>query len=85
MYKRQVNTLGYEYILWSIDTIDWEKPAPQVIVERVMKRVHNDAIILMHPTEPTVIALPEILAGLNEQGYKMLTIEELVQAPAEGQ
>ena len=80
-----VNTLGYEYILWSIDTIDWEKPAPQVIVERVMKRVHNDAIILMHPTEPTVIALPEILAGLNEQGYKMLTIEELVQAPAEGQ
>lgn len=78
-----VNAMGYQYILWSVDTIDWQKPAPQVIVERVMKRVHNDAIILMHPTEPTVKALPEILTSLNEQGYKMVTIEELLTPSAE--
>jgi probable sporulation protein (polysaccharide deacetylase family) len=77
-----VNDLGYQYILWSVDTIDWQKPAPQVIVQRVMKKVHNDAIILMHPTEPTVAALPAILAGLREQGYKMVPIEELVTPPA---
>ncbi|HCF51330.1 MAG TPA: polysaccharide deacetylase [Syntrophomonas sp.] len=76
-----VNAAGYQYIMWSVDTIDWQKPAPQVIVERVMKKVHNDAIILMHPTEPTVKALPEILAGLNQQGYKMMTIEELLASP----
>lgn len=80
-----VNDMGYQYIMWSIDTIDWQKPAPQVIVERVMKKVHNDAIILMHPTEPTVVALPAILASLKEQGYKMVTIEELLTPPAEGQ
>jgi len=48
-----------------------------------MKRVHNDAIILMHRAEPTVKALPEILTRLNEQGYKTVTIEERLSPPAE--
>lgn len=78
-----VNSMGYKYIMWSVDTIDWQKPAPQVIAQRVMKKVHNDAIILMHPTEPTVKALPEILDGLSEQGYKMVGIEELLPETGE--
>lgn len=72
---------GYQYVMWSVDTIDWQKPAPEVIVQRVMKKVHNDAIILMHPTEPTVRALPELLTGLKAQGYKMVSIEEIMAAP----
>ncbi|MGI6435437.1 MAG: polysaccharide deacetylase family protein [Syntrophomonadaceae bacterium] len=78
-----VNRIGYQYIMWSVDTIDWQKPAPQIITQRVMKKVHNDAIILMHPTEPTVKALPEILAGLSAQGYKMLGIDELLPETGE--
>lgn len=80
-----VNAVGYQYIMWSVDTIDWQKPAPQVIVQRVMKKVHNDAIILMHPTEPTVVALPAILAELKQQGYKMVAIEELLTTPGQEQ
>jgi len=79
--KQVVNaakSLDYYFIMWSIDTVDWKKPDPATIINRVINKLHNDAIILMHPTEPTVKALPDLLAKIQEQGYKMITIEELV-------
>lgn len=77
-----VGELGYKLIMWSADTIDWQRPSPYVIVSRVMNKVHNDAIILMHPTEPTVKALPDMLKQLQEQEYDLVTIDKiLVAAP----
>lgn len=73
-----VQSIDYDLIMWTVDTIDWQKPGPDVIVKRVMNRVQNDAIILMHPTEPTVKALPTLLERLKEEGYQMLTLEQLV-------
>lgn len=75
---KAVNDLGYQYIMWSVDTIDWQKPEPDTIVNRVMKKVHNDAIILMHPTEPTVKALPTMLNQLQAQNYEMVTIDQII-------
>jgi probable sporulation protein (polysaccharide deacetylase family) len=80
---RGTGDIGYKLIMWSVDTIDWQRPSPYIIVDRVMKKVHNDAIILMHPTEPTVKALPEMLKQLTEEEYKMVTIDKiLVNTPA---
>lgn len=70
--------IDYQYIMWSIDTIDWQRPSPQTIVNRVTNKLHNDAIILMHPTEPTVQALPDMLKKIEEEGYKMLTIDQII-------
>lgn len=43
--------LGYEVIMWSIDTIDWrEDSTKDIIVKRVTEKLHNAAIVLMHPT-----------------------------------
>ena len=54
--------LNYKVILWSIDTIDWRKDSVKdVIVKRVKDKIHNSAIILMHPTKETNKALPEII------------------------
>ncbi|MEQ8201244.1 MAG: polysaccharide deacetylase family protein [Syntrophomonadaceae bacterium] len=80
-----VNGIGYQYIMWSVDTIDWQKPAPETIVNRVMKKVHNDAIILMHPTEPTVKALPTLLGQLQAQGYQMVSIDKITAGKSDGQ
>lgn len=74
------NRLGYQVIMWSLDTIDWQKPDVATIVKRVVPRIHNDAIILMHPTDPTVQALPEIIARLKADGYKIVPISQLIQA-----
>lgn len=78
---RAVNGLNYKYIMWSVDTIDWQRPNPATIVKRVSNKVHNDAIILMHPTEPTVKALPDMLKYLQEQKYQMITINKITAGP----
>jgi len=71
--------LGYRTVLWSIDTIDWQRPAPEVISERVLNKMANGAIVLMHPTAPTVNALPGIIKSLKEQGYQLTTVGELLE------
>lgn len=79
-----VKSINYDLIMWTVDTIDWQKPSPDVIVKRVMNKVQNDSIILMHPTEPTIKALPTLIQRLEEAGFQMLPIEQIVvQRPGE--
>ncbi|AQS59328.1 polysaccharide deacetylase family protein [Desulforamulus ferrireducens] len=70
---------GYDFILWSVDTIDWQRPAPEVIVQRVITKAHNGAIVLMHPTAPTVKALPQIINHLKQEGYQFVPVGELIK------
>lgn len=70
--------IGYKTIYWSLDTIDWQNPKPATIVERIVPRAFNGAIVLMHPKEPTVLALPEIIHKLQEQEYKFVTISQII-------
>lgn len=72
--------LGYDLILWSIDTIDWrEDSVKNVIVDRVINNANNSAIVLMHPKEETIKALPEIISYLKENGYKIGTISDVIK------
>jgi probable sporulation protein (polysaccharide deacetylase family) len=72
--------LGYQVIMWSIDTIDWRKDSTKdIIVNRVTEKAHNSAIVLMHPTEETVKALPDIINFLFKKGYKIGTISDVIQ------
>lgn len=76
---KAVNDLGYKLILWSVDTIDWRKDSTRdIIINRVLNKVHNSAIVLMHPTEETVKALPEIINSLFQKGYKIGTISDVI-------
>jgi len=68
----------HKVILWSVDTIDWQKPPPETIISRVLSNAHNGAIILMHPTDSTLKALPEVCKGLVEQGYQIVPLEKLI-------
>jgi probable sporulation protein (polysaccharide deacetylase family) len=73
---RAAEDAGYTTILWSVDTIDWQRPSPTVIMDRVKKKIHNGAIILAHPTQPTLEALPGLLKYLQDQGYTFVTVSE---------
>ena len=79
--------LGYITVLWTLDTIDWRADStPELIVQRVLepknrygvKPDKKGAIVLMHPKENTVIALPRILSRLQQEGFQMVTIEKLI-------
>lgn len=68
--------MQHTVILWSVDTVDWKRPEPSVIINRVNKKIHPGAIILAHPTNPTLHALPEIISGLKNMGYQFVTVTE---------
>ncbi|HHY14007.1 MAG TPA: polysaccharide deacetylase family protein [Thermoanaerobacterales bacterium] len=70
--------LGYTVIMWSIDTIDWKKPGSQYIIDKVINNSHNGAIVLMHPVEDTLEALPSIIMGLKAQGYEITNVSEVI-------
>ena len=72
--------LGYSTILWTHDTVDWKKPPPAKIVDRVLKRVESGALFLMHPTAPTAEALPAVLRGLKQAGYTVVPVSQLLPA-----
>lgn len=69
--------LGYTVIMWSIDTIDWNTKDYNKILARIKNKHHPGAIILMHPTESTVKALPDMIQTLHEKGYKIVTVSEI--------
>jgi len=72
--------LDYDVILWSVDTIDWKDDTnKELIVKRVKDKIHESAIVLMHPTKETVKALPEIISYLFDKGYKIGTIGDIVK------
>ena len=53
--------LGYKTIMWSKDTIDWRDKDENTVFLRATKNVKGGDLILMHPTNHTLKALPKIL------------------------
>ena len=70
--------LGYLTVICSLDTADWMRPGVGRIVARIVPKAHNGGIVLMHPTEQTPPALKEIVSGLLEQGYELVTLSNLL-------
>ncbi|MEQ8200785.1 MAG: polysaccharide deacetylase family sporulation protein PdaB [Syntrophomonadaceae bacterium] len=74
--------VNYEVIQWSVDSLDWMNPGVNSIVDRVSKKVHPGAIILMHASDTckqTTEALPMVINNLRGQGYEFVTVSELLQ------
>ncbi|WP_353856550.1 polysaccharide deacetylase family protein [Bacillus sp. Bos-x628] len=69
---------GMETIMWTVDTIDWQKPSPEVLQKRVLGKIHNGAMILMHPTDSTSKSLDALITQMKERGYKLGTVSELL-------
>jgi len=74
---------GYLTIYWTVDSWDSVKKdiTPQMITDRVMRRIRPGAIVLMHcGSEATARALPQLLNALDAQGYRVVTVGELLSA-----
>ncbi|WP_318614258.1 polysaccharide deacetylase family protein [Sporosarcina sp. YIM B06819] len=70
--------LGMKTILWTVDTVDWRKPATSEMVHRILTGVGNGSMVLMHPTKPTAEGLKEMINGIQEQGYQLGTVSDLM-------
>ena len=68
--------LGLKVIMWSRDTIDWRDKDVTLLKNRATKDLKSGEIILMHPKEQTVKALPDILKYIGENGLKTVTVSQ---------
>lgn len=75
-------SLGYDIILWNIDTRDWDHTSPNDICKNVISNICVGSIILMHDyisfNSPTPEALELLLPKLIDMGYQFVVVSELI-------
>ncbi|MCI2105786.1 MAG: hypothetical protein LKK00_03590 [Intestinimonas sp.] len=65
--------------VWDVDSLDWKDLSAQEITNRVLKRVSNGSIVLFHNAAlHTPEALPGIIQALQQDGYTILPISQLL-------
>lgn len=72
------DSLGLNTVLWSVDTIDWQKPSPELLQKRVLSKIHPGAFVLMHPTESTANSLDQLITEFKKQNFHVVTVTEAV-------
>ncbi len=90
-----VKPLGRTLILWDIDLMDWASPPVATMTTTLAQQLKPGAIVLLHDgsagadvTNPkatdsrqnTVDAVENILATYTAQGYRFVTVSELLGA-----
>jgi peptidoglycan-N-acetylglucosamine deacetylase len=70
-------------VIWTVDTIDWQKPSPDTLLKRVTGKIHNGALILMHPTEVTTNSLEHLIIEIKNKGYKIDTVSDMLSEERE--
>lgn len=78
--KKWINQeFGYKIVLWDVDPLDWRRPGPSVVCNRIVKNTRAGSIVLSHDIHPgTIEAMPCVLKQLEEKGFKFVTVSELI-------
>lgn len=78
--------LGYRPILWTVDSADWTHEATaESVYSHIVNGAQNGAIVVLHfdsPTsrESTAQVLSAAIDSLQQSGYRLVTITELLTA-----
>ncbi len=79
---------GYQAILWDVDTRDWAGTSADEIIKTVQSSVYPGSILLFHDyggkQSATLPALAALLPWLKEEGYRFLTVSELLNYSSTG-
>lgn len=85
-----LSRLGTTTVMWDIEPESFAAVArdPVRLREHVLERVSPGSIILLHPflesRRPTLEALPALIEELQERGYRMVTVSELLEGAGSG-
>ena len=70
--------VGWAYIQWSLDTYDWRGRSTVQVMNKVKKAIQDGDVILCHDLKDnTPESTRQMVRYLEEQGYMLLTIDEL--------
>ena len=74
-----VKSLGMYCVQWDVDSLDWKDPSPEQLCQNVLGKVRDGSIVLMHNgAKNTPAALPSIIEGIQNKGYEIVLIKDLI-------
>ena len=78
---KMAQELGYKTVFWSLAYVDWNndaQPSREEAFSKLIPRIHNGAVVLLHSTSRTnAEILDELLTKWKEMGYRFGTLDEL--------
>lgn len=82
MVRIQVKRTGLLPIMGDVDSKDWQRRGVTTIVQTTLSETRNGSIIVMHDGGgnriQTVMALPLIIQALEQRGYTIVPIQQLL-------
>lgn len=87
--KEKVKSMGYETVLWSLNSKDWVSFNHKTITRYISKHIKNGDILLFHDSGnvtsieggsrlQTVKTISLLARTLREKGFEFISIEELI-------
>lgn len=81
---KMAQQLGYRTVFWSLAYVDWlndKQPTSEQAFSKLIPRIHNGAVVLLHSTSKTNAAiLDDLLTRWEELGYRFDTLDSLFAA-----
>lgn len=86
---KQAQALGYRTVFWSLAYVDWytdNQPSAEEAFSKLIPRIHDGAIVLLHSTSRTnAEILDELLTKWENMGYTFASLEELPNRTGNGE
>ena len=80
---KMAQSMGYKTIFWSLAYVDWyndNQPTKEQAFDKLIPRIHNGAVVLLHSTSKTNSEiLDELLTKWEDMGYELSPITELIK------
>lgn len=80
--KRAIEVTKHKVIGWNIRSLDGILKNEKIIFARIKNRIAPGGIVLLHDTSHTVAILERLMLHLEENKYKVVSIEELLKIKA---
>ena len=78
---KQAQALGYQTIFWSLAYVDWyadDQPTAEQAFGKLLPRIHDGAIVLLHSTSRTnAEILDQLLTRWEDMGYTFASLDQL--------
>lgn len=78
---KMAKELGYHTVFWSLAYVDWlndQQPTSEQAFGKLIPRIHNGAVVLLHSTSKTNAAiLDDLLTRWEALGYSFGTVDRL--------
>ena len=78
---KMAKDLGYKTVFWSLAYVDWnndKQPTKEQAFSKLIPRIHNGAVVLLHSTSSTnAEILDALLTRWKDMGYTFESIDQL--------